>query len=442
MRVCVIGSGYVGLVTAACLADSGNHVVGVDIDERKVRQLNEGVPTIFERGLEDLLRANLADRRLRFTTSLKDGVSRAQVVFICVGTPPRADGSPDLTQVETVAAQVGDALDAPAVVVMKSTVPVGTCDRVEAVIRAKTKHAFHVVSNPEFLKEGAAVDDFLRPDRVVVGANDDAAGDLVSELYAPYVRNAKPIVRMKRLAAEMTKYAANSYLATRISFINEVAEMCEKLGVDVDEVRRGIGLDARIGMHFMYPGVGYGGSCFPKDVQALAHTARAAGVDCRILDAVHERNQAQRYNFVTRILKRFGGDLRGRKLALWGVAFKPNTDDIREAPAITAIEELLKAGAAIAVHDPKAIEHTRQIFGDRVEYCTDAYAALQDADALVAMTEWMEYRSPDFDVIRAALKQPLIFDGRNIYTRDTMARWRFEYHSIGRPPVLEQDWKS
>jgi UDPglucose 6-dehydrogenase len=407
----------------------------VDSDAEKVRRLTDGDPIIFEPGLEELLRANLRAGRLRFTTETRESVAQSQVVFLAVGTPPRADGSADLSNIEAAAAETGAALDGFTVIVVKSTVPVGTCDRLEALIGAQARHPFHVVSNPEFLKEGTAVDDFLRPDRVIIGAKDVDAGEIIASLYQPFVRNNKPILIMSRRASEMSKYASNAYLAARISFINEMAEICERMGVDVDEVRRGMGSDARIGHHFLYPGVGYGGSCFPKDVQALANFGRAAGADCDILDAVERRNQAQRHQMARQILERLGPDLSSRKVAVWGLAFKPKTDDIREAPAITIIEELLRAGANVAVHDPQALDNTRAVFGDRISYHTDAYEALRDADALVTVTEWMEYRSPDFERIRATLKQPLIFDGRNIYDLKILARYNFEYHGIGRPAL-------
>lgn len=435
MRICVIGSGYVGLVTAACLADSGNHVVAVDNDARKVATLSDGHCPFFEPGLEELMRDGLRCGRLRFTTDLAEAVAGAKVIFIAVGTPPREDGSADLSAIEAVAGEIGRALQGEAIVITKSTVPVGTGARIEALISKQTRHRFHVVSNPEFLKEGAALDDFLKPDRVVIGADDAHAGDVVAELYKPFVRNNKPILRMSRVAAEMTKYAANAYLATRISFINEMAAICERFQIDIDEVRRGIGTDARIGFHFLYPGVGYGGSCFPKDVQALASTARAAGVPAGILDAVHARNQAQRMNMLERIRRRLGPELRGRRVAVWGLAFKPKTDDIREAPAITIVEELLRSGAQAALHDPRALDNSRAVFGARAEYCEDAYAALRGADALLIMTEWNEYRSPDFEQIKKLLRQPLIFDGRNLYELADMARHGFEYHSVGRPTL-------
>lgn len=435
MRICVIGSGYVGVVTAACLADSGNHVVGVDKDADKVRRLGRGECPFYEPGLEELLRSNLAAGRLRFTQDLSEALARAEVVFIAVGTPPRPDGAADLEAVEAVAGDIGRCLAGPAIVVIKSTVPIGTARRVAAIIGHRTPHAVQVVSNPEFLKEGKAVEDFLRPDRVVIGADDDHAGEVVADLYKPFVRNNRPILRMSTAAAEMTKYAANAYLAMRISFINEIADLCERLNIDVDEVRRGIGSDARIGHHFLYPGVGYGGSCFPKDVQALASMAREVKVSCGLLEAVHVRNQLQRSQMVRRVQERLGPDLRGRRLAVWGLAFKPKTDDVREAPALAIIEELLRAGAVIAVHDPRAMDNARALLGDRVTYCPDAYEALSGAEGLLIFTEWPEYHSPDFDRIRAALRQPLIFDGRNIYDPAAMARRKFEYYSVGRPPV-------
>ncbi len=435
MQICVVGSGYVGLVTGACLADSGNHVVGVDNDARKVETLKAGRCPFFEPGLEELVQKNIAAGRLRFTTDLASSVAGVRVVFLAVGTPPRADGSADLSAIESVAVDVARALTGPAIVVTKSTVPVGTGARLEALIAANTSHRCPVVSNPEFLKEGSAVADFMRPDRVVVGADDAEARDEIAELHGPYVRNNKPILRMSRTAAELTKYAANAYLATRISFINEIAEVCERLGVDVNQVRRGMGSDQRIGHHFLYPGLGYGGSCFPKDVQALASFGRAAGADCNLLDAVHRRNLAQRHNMIRRIRERLGEDLTGQRLAVWGLAFKPQTDDLREAPALTIIEALLAAGAQVAVHDPRALDAARGVFGERVSYHADPYAALPDADAMIIMTEWMEFRSPDFERIRTALKQPLIFDGRNLYDPTTMVRHGFEYHSVGRPVV-------
>jgi UDPglucose 6-dehydrogenase len=435
VQIAVIGSGYVGLVTAACLADSGNHVVAVDTDAPKVEALRAGHCPFFETGLEELVRENLRAGRLRFSTDVTGSVAGVRMVFLAVGTPPRPDGSADLTAIESAAVAVAAGLTGPAILVTKSTVPVGTGARLEALIGAQTPHRCPTVSNPEFLKEGSALNDFLRPDRVIIGADDAAAGDEVAELHEPFVRNNKPILRMSRAAAELTKYAANAYLAARISFINEIAEVCERLSVDINEVRRGIGSDQRIGHHFLYPGLGYGGSCFPKDVQALAAFGRAAGASCQLLEAVHQRNLAQRANMVRRVLERLGGNLRGRRLAVWGLAFKPETDDVREAPALTIIESLLDAGAQFAVYDPRATDSARRVFGDRITYHTDPYAALEGADALLILTEWMEFRSPDFPRIRTLLKQPLIFDGRNLYAPATAKRYNFEYYSVGRPPV-------
>lgn len=435
MRNCIIGSGYVGLVTGACLADSGNHVISVDQDAEKIRRLSDGYCPIFEPGLTEMIQANLKAGRLRFSTDTAEAVAASRVVFIAVGTPPKPDGSADLSNIEAVSADIGKAMVGYTVVVLKSTAPVGTTDRIKEIISHLTSEPFHVVSNPEFLKEGSAVEDFLKPNRVVIGTDDMEAGRVIAELHKPFVRNNKPILFMSRPAAEMTKYAANAYLATRISFINEVAEMCEQLNVDIDEVRRGIGADDRIGHHFLYPGVGYGGSCFPKDVQALASIARRIGVNADLLESVHRRNIDQRKRLIAKIRERLGPDLTGRRLVLWGLAFKPKTDDIREAPAITIIEELLEAGATVAVHDPRALDNARAVFGDRISYHEDAYEPLKGADALIAVTEWMEYRSADFDRIHDDLKQPLIFDGRNIYDREMMKRYSMEYYSIGRPPL-------
>ncbi len=438
MQIAVIGSGYVGLVTAACLADSGNHVVAVDSDAAKIGALSAGHCPFFEPGLEELVRQNMTAGRLRFTTDLANSVAGVRMVFLAVGTPPRSDGSADLSAIESAAIAVARGLTAPVIVVTKSTVPVGTGARLQTLMAAHSAFPCPTVSNPEFLKEGSALADFLRPDRVVIGADDPAAGDEVAELHEPFVRNNKPILRMSRAAAELTKYAANAYLAARISFVNEIAEICERLHIDINEVRRGIGADQRIGQHFLYPGLGSGGSCFPKDVQALASFGRAAGADCQLLEAVHRRNLAQRTNLVRRVLARLGPDLAGKRVAIWGIAFKPETDDVREAPALTIIATLLDAGAAVAAHDPRALESARRIFGDRVSYHANPYAALEGADALLILTEWMEFRSPDFPRIRSLLKQPLIFDGRNLYNPAAMRRYNFEYHSMGRPPVLIQ----
>jgi UDPglucose 6-dehydrogenase len=436
MQIAVIGSGYVGLVTATCLADSGNHVVAVDTDAAKIEALRAGHCPFFEPGLEELVRKNVNAGRLRFATDVASSVAGVRMVFLAVGTPPRPDGSADLSAIESAAIAVARGLTGPTIVVTKSTVPVGTGARLEAVLAGHTAYRCPVVSNPEFLKEGSALADFLRPDRVVIGAEDSAAGDEVAELHEPFVRNNKPILRMSRAAAELTKYAANAYLAARISFINEIAEICECLHVDINEVRRGVGADQRIGQHFLYPGLGYGGSCFPKDVQALASFGRAAGADCQLLESVHRRNLAQRTNLVRHVLQRLGPELTGKRLAVWGIAFKPETDDVREAPALAVIAALLDAGATVAAHDPRALESAQRVFGERVSYHADPYEALPGADALLILTEWMEFRSPDFPRIRSLLKQPLIFDGRNLYAPATVQRYNFEYYSVGRPPVI------
>jgi UDPglucose 6-dehydrogenase len=443
MKVCVIGTGYVGLVTAACLSDSGNHVIGVDKDADKVARLARGESIIFEPGLSDLLARNLKAKRLSFTTDLAPAVAQSRVAFIAVGTPPKADGTADLSAVEAVAAAIGQALTHETVIVNKSTVPVGTGSRVEAIVAQHTQHPFAVVSNPEFLKEGTAIDDFMRPDRVVVGSDDQAAGDVIEELHQPFVRNAAPILRISRLAAEMAKYAANAYLATRISFINEIAAVCERFDVDVNQVRHAIGTDARIGRHFMYPGLGYGGSCFPKDVQALASIARDAGVECDILEAVHRRNLAMRRQMIEKILARLGPDLTGQTLAVWGLAFKPKTDDVREAPALSIIQAARAAGAAVNAHDPEANDTARAALqDDGIVFHENGYDALDGADALVICTEWNEFRSPDFNAMARRLKQPLVFDGRNLYENQAMQQHHFEYYSVGRPPVTPTTTRS
>lgn len=434
MKVCIVGTGYVGIVTGACLADSGNHVVCVDKDADKVARLTRGESPIYEPGLRELLQDNIAAGRISFTTDLSAAVATARVVFIAVGTPPRADGSADLSAIEAVSLAIGRALRATTVIVNKSTVPVGTCERIRAWVAQHAQHPFTVASNPEFLKEGSAVEDFMRPDRVVIGAADAATFATLEELHAPFVRNNKPIMHLSIRAAEMSKHAANAFLATRISFINEVSEMCERLDVDVNEVRRAMGSDARIGHHFLYPGVGYGGSCFPKDVLALAHSGGAVGVQCGILQAVHARNVRQREALFERVVARLGG-LRDRRVAVWGLAYKPKTDDIREAPAVYLIHMLCEAGAIVSAYDPQAAQNARRAVGARVEFGTDAYAVLQAADALLICTEWNEFRNPDFDRMRGLMRQPLIFDGRNLYDPRAMRRNRFEYHSIGRPTV-------
>ncbi len=435
MKLAVVGTGYVGLVTGVCFADTGNDVHCVDIDLAKLERLKRGESTIFEPGLADLLAYNLSAGRLKFTNDLGAAVRHAEVVFIAVGTPPKSDGSADLSQVEQTCRSIAAAADGPKIVVMKSTVPVGTGAWAEKLVAGLTKHRLTIVSNPEFLKEGTAVDDFQRPDRIVIGSEDAEASAKMKELYEPFVRNKRPILVVRRAAAEMIKYAANCYLATRISFVNQVAQLCGRIGVDIDEVRLGIGYDARIGFHFLYPGLGYGGSCFPKDIPAMIHVGRDAGVDMTVLDAVHKVNQHQPDLLLGLAREHFGGKLSGRTFAIWGVAFKPRTDDIREAPSLRIIDGLLAAGAIVRAHDPKATGHTRAHYGAKVQCHDDAYAALSGADALFICTEWNEFRSPDFDRIRKSLKQPVIFDGRNVYSAEQMRRHGFEYYSIGRPPI-------
>jgi UDPglucose 6-dehydrogenase len=435
MDVAVVGTGYVGLVAGACFAETGQHVICVDIDEDKIARLGRGEIPIYEPGLEPLVRRNLAEGRLVFTTDLARAVRAARVVFIAVGTPSGEDGSADLQHVLAVAGQIGRHMDGPRVVVTKSTVPVGTARRVREAIEAESEHPAYVCSNPEFLKEGAAVDDFMKPDRVVLGADSDEAREVLRLLYEPFLRTGNELLLMDVASAEITKYAANAMLATRISFMNAIARLCEVTGADVDAVRRGVGSDPRIGSAFLFPGVGYGGSCFPKDVRALILTSRDLGIPADILEAVEAVNALQKETLLERIVERLGPDLEGRTLALWGLSFKPNTDDMREAPSLVTIRGLLDRGARVVAHDPAAIEEARRILDDAVEFREHDYDVLSDADALVIHTEWLPYRRPDFARMRSLLRQPLIFDGRNLYPPEVMAREGFEYHSIGRGVV-------
>jgi UDPglucose 6-dehydrogenase len=437
MKLCVVGTGYVGLVAGTCFAEGGNDVVCVDIDQRKIADLRSGKVPIYEPGLEELIRRNTADGRLRFTTDLTAAVKDSMVCFIAVGTPSDIDGSADVRTVLQVAADIARAMPGYRVVVLKSTVPVGTADQVRETMTANTTHPFDVVSNPEFLKEGAAVEDFMKPDRVVIGGNSERALSLLKELYAPFVRTENPILVMDNRSAEMTKYAANAFLATRISFINQVANLCEKVGADVAEVRRGIGFDRRIGHYFLFPGVGYGGSCFPKDVRAVIRMAEESGMAFSLLKEVEAVNDQQKHLLVEKVHAHFGADLHGRKFAVWGLAFKPRTDDMREAPALVIVEELLKAGAEIAVHDPEALGRARELFGDRISYHRVNYEALTGADALLIVTEWNEFRRPDFARMKSLLKTPVIFDGRNLYEPMVMQQEGFTYYSIGRMPVVQ-----
>ena len=440
MHVTIFGTGYVGLVTGTCLAEVGNEVVCVDIDADKVARLDRGEVPIFEPGLEDLVAANRATGRLRFTTDAKAAMAHGQVVFIAVGTPPDEDGSADLSHVLGVAASIGRTLERHVVVVNKSTVPVGTADRVRGVIEAELAARgaaieFDVVSNPEFLKEGDAVKDCMRPDRIVIGSGSARAVELLKQLYAPFNRNHERFVLMDVRSAELTKYAANAMLATRISFMNELANLAEALGADIEMVRQGIGSDPRIGYQFLYPGCGYGGSCFPKDVQALGRTASDAGGQLRVLRAVEEANAFQKGVLGRKVARRFGEDLGGRRFALWGLAFKPNTDDMREAPSRAVIADLLARGASVCAYDPVAMDEARRTLGaePRVSYADSPLAALTGADALVIVTEWKEFRSPDLEEMKRRLKAPLVFDGRNLYDPAQMRNAGFEYFAIGRP---------
>ena len=433
MKVAVVGTGYVGLVVGACLAETGNDVICADQDAAKIDGLRHNRLPIYEPGLEPLVVRNQRDGRLQFVTDVGAAVERSDVVLIAVGTPPNEDGSADLQHVLDVARIVGRHMNRPKVVITKSTVPVGTAERVRAEIAQQTKTPFHVCANPEFLKEGAAVEDFMKPDRVVVGVDAPQASEIVRELYAPFVRTGNPIIFMDLASAEMTKYAANGMLATRVSFMNQLARLCDAVGADVTLVRKGIGSDRRIGPAFLFPGPGYGGSCFPKDVKALVRTGHEQGVPLDILQAVDAANEQQKRVLFEKLERRLGSALRGATIAVWGLAFKAETDDVRESPALALVEQLLAAGAAVRVHDPAALAAARQHLGDRVTYAASAYDAVEGATALVIVTEWLEYRNPDFERIKRALSRPLIVDGRNLYDPQRMARLGFVYESIGRP---------
>jgi UDPglucose 6-dehydrogenase len=435
MKVCVIGTGYVGLVAGTCFAETGNDVLCVDIDEQKVATLKSGVPTIYEPGLEELMRRNMKENRLSFTTDLTGAVKRSLFCFIAVGTPERPDGAADLGGVLAVARAIGEAMDGYRVIVDKSTVPVGTAERVRREIAEVTSHPFDVVSNPEFMKEGAAIDDFTRPDRVVIGTDSEKAAELMRDLYGPFLRTDNPMLVMDTKSAEMTKYAANALLATKISFMNEIANLCDRVGADINAVRRGVGTDKRLGPHFLFPGVGYGGSCFPKDVKAVIYTAEEHGLEFSLLRSVDSVNDRQKHVLVHKVKAHFGADLRGRTFSVWGLSFKPRTDDMREAPSVTIIEGLLTSGANVRVHDPEALDEARRRFGDRVSYHEVNYEALDGTDALLVVTEWNEFRNPDFPRMKKLLREPVIFDGRNLYEPSEMAEHGFVYYSIGRPRV-------
>ena len=432
MKIAVVGSGYVGLVAGACLAENGNEVVCVDRDAAKVRLLQRGKIPIYEPGLEEMVRRNRAEKRLTFTTALAQGVRNSEIIFVAVGTPTGEDGSADLQHVLAVARDVAKAMNGYKVIVNKSTVPVGTAQKVREIVRRETTHPFSVVSNPEFLKQGAAIDDFMKPDRVVIGAEDPRAADLMRELYAPFTRTGAPIMMMDCASAELCKYAANAMLATRISFMNEVANVCEAVGANVDLVRLAVASDRRIGSSFLFPGVGYGGSCFPKDVKAMLHFAANHKYDFQILHAVEDVNQRQKLRLIQKMRAHFGS-LKGKHIAVWGLAFKPKTDDMREAPAVPLIKGLLAEGVSVTAYDPEAMKVAKSIFGSKVSFADSSYAALTGADALAIVTEWNEFREPDFTRMRKVMKKPVIFDGRNIYTPETIRAQGFTYLSMGRP---------
>jgi UDPglucose 6-dehydrogenase len=443
MKISVIGTGYVGLVTGTCLAESGNDVICMDIDERKIEMLNSGKVPIYEPGLEELIKRNVTHGRLTFTTDMSASVKRSDIIFIAVGTPPGEDGSADLKYVLDASRQIGKYMNGYKVIINKSTVPVGTAEKVKTAVAEKTSHTFDVVSNPEFLKEGSAIEDFMKPDRVVIGADSARAMEIMQDVYSPFVRKGDRTLVMDIRSAEMTKYASNAMLATKISFINEMAIICASLGADIDNVRKGMGYDKRIGFEFMFPGVGYGGSCFPKDVKALVQTARDHGVEAKVLKAVEAVNEHQKSLLSSMIIAHFAATgankslkaakpLAGKTIAVWGLAFKPRTDDMREAPSVVIINSLLRAGAKIKAHDPVAMNEARKIFKKRIEFSDDDYEMLRDADALAVVTEWSEFRTPDFKKIKKLLKKPLIFDGRNIYNKAELRKMGFTYHSIGR----------
>ena len=437
MKITVVGTGYVGLVSGTCFAETGNKVTCVDIDEKKVQKLSGGTITIYEPGLEKLFQRNLKEERLVFTTNLAEGIKEADIIFLALPTPPGEDGSADLKYVLGVAEQIGRLLVGYKVIVNKSTVPVGTAQKVHDAIRKNYNGEFDVVSNPEFLREGVAVEDFMKPDRVVVGTTSERAQKIMSELYAPYVRQGNPVIFMDEPSAELTKYAANSFLATKITFMNEIARLCERLGADVDMVRKGIGTDERIGKRFLFPGIGYGGSCFPKDVQALVRSSHEVDYDFKILESVMQVNEDQKLHLLPKIKKYFDGNLVGKHFALWGLAFKPNTDDIREAPALYMIKALVGEGATVTAFDPEAMPNVKVQLNDVITYADGQYEALKDADALIIATEWNEFRTPEFEKIASSLKNKVIFDGRNVFDLQQMEALGFHYESVGRKPVIQ-----
>ncbi|RCR68795.1 UDP-glucose dehydrogenase family protein [Larkinella punicea] len=437
MKIAVVGTGYVGLVTGTCFAETGNQVTCVDIDERKVQKLINGIIPIYEPGLDVLFNRNTAEGRLKFTTSLAEGIEGAEVIFLALPTPPGEDGSADLKYILKVAGDLGQLLKEYAVIVDKSTVPVGTAEKVHDYISLGAQVEFDVVSNPEFLREGVAIEDFMKPDRVVIGTKSERAKAVMSKLYAPLVRQGNPVIFMDERSAEMTKYAANAFLAVKISFMNEIANLCEKAGANVDDIRKGIGTDSRIGKRFLFAGIGYGGSCFPKDVQALAKTAQEYAYDFQILKSVMDVNAKQKTKLLPIINQHFNGDLKGKTIAVWGLAFKPYTDDIREAPALENIQALLDAGAKVTAYDPEAMDNVKNVFGNKITYAHTSYAALDDADALVIMTEWPMFRTPEFNKMNLLLKNKVIFDGRNLYELDQMNELGYTYYSVGRETISQ-----
>jgi len=435
MKISVVGSGYVGLVTGACFADSGNDIICVDNDKNKIAMLKENRIPIYEPGLRDIVERNVEEGRLKFTTDLEEGVKDSLIIFIAVGTPSDTDGSADLSAVLSVAGNIGEIMNGYKIVVVKSTVPVGTCDKVREAIKAKTKEDFDVVSNPEFLKEGAAIDDFLKPDRVVVGTDNVRTAEIMKELYSPFVRTGNPVIIMDQRSSELTKYASNGLLATKISFMNEIARLCDKVGANVDKVRMGVGSDSRIGYQFLFPGAGFGGSCFPKDVRAMVATGKEHGIDMKVLESTNLVNDEQKKVISKKVKDHFKDDLKGKKIAVWGLSFKPKTDDIREAPALVIIDELLKSGAKVSAYDPEALENTKGVLKEKIGYEKNNYDTLKEADALIIATEWSVFRRPDFERMKKLMKQAVIFDGRNIYNPDEMKELGFRYFSIGRPAV-------
>jgi len=435
MKIAVIGTGYVGLVTGTCLAETGNTVTCVDIDEQKINKLKNGIVPIYEPHLDNFFQRNISQRRLFFTTSLEKGIADAQLIFLALPTPPGEDGSADLSYILTVAEQLGELITDYKVIIDKSTVPVGTADKVKHAINKKAKVAFDVVSNPEFLREGYAVEDFMKPDRVVVGCSSDKAKNLMEELYKPFVRQGNPILFMDEKSAELTKYAANSFLATKITFMNEIANYCEIIGADVDKVRKGIGTDTRIGKRFLFPGIGYGGSCFPKDVKALKKSGMDENYQFKIIDSVMEVNDRQKTKIVDKIVSFYGNDLSDKTFALWGLAFKPETDDIREAPSLEIIDKLVSLGAQIVAYDPEAMKNVEELIGNKIKYASSSLEAVQESDALIIATEWAAFRNPDFDVLMSSMKSPVIFDGRNLYSIESMEKRNFYYQSMGRKIV-------